>query len=453
MKKTVVGIIVQVVVWAVLLGIGIWYLHSSIGGASMPYVSLPRFLQSIGACENGVCDIASANGCFLCPYVQKLFFVIGKSTEVLWDAIINHTWILMVFGLVVFMFWKAYDVINTSNKENASLGTGGRKLDFQLWFKDVKDLFIRVVLIAALLGAVNLGGRETLQGTANVVVYPVMHVGTSLAMAATGIGESAVCGGENVLQNGPMQSVAQSFLCVIGNLNAVILSGASSGFAMMNFAWMGMGGGLFTWLGGLAVVLLFLYIGFNVMFKVLNVVFNLVFIIVFLPLFLASLAFEKVWKTAGDIFSGGLGILAKTSVRVIGITIEIMILSSLVTFSMEKTMSSDVVAETAIIEKCESVSANANGEIDKNVYVSCFKTERLTHPEAFRYLDNGWDFLIMMIFIWCVYRFLIDQKLQAIIDTSDKGAYFNFGNGLKEIGVQAIKIPGQIAKKFEKKKK
>ena len=70
-KAKIIITIIQIVLWAVLLGVGLWYMHSSLNltgdGIAIPYASLPRFLESIGACENGVCDIASANGCFICP--------------------------------------------------------------------------------------------------------------------------------------------------------------------------------------------------------------------------------------------------------------------------------------------------------------------------------------------------------------------------------------------------
>jgi hypothetical protein len=235
-------------------------------------------------------------------------------------------------------------------------------------------------------------------------------------------------------------------------LNATVLYGANTGFAMMNFAWRKMGGGFLTWLGGLTVVLLFLYIGFKVMFKVLNVVFNLVFLIIFLPLLLAAAAFEKTWTLAGGVLDHAIGILAKTAVRVVGIAIEIMIISSLVNYSMKSTMSSDPAAEYAIIEKCEKIAANEKGEVEQNAFLKCFEAERAANPSAFRYLDKGWDFLMMMLFIFVVYYSLVDKKLRGIINTSDDDAYFKFGGALKDFGKTIWNTARQLIKKIPIKK-
>jgi hypothetical protein len=447
MKVAIIKAVIQVVLWLILLGTGVWYLASSINGMSVPYASLPRFLKSIGACPDGVCDIASANGCFLCPYIRKLFLVIGSATERLWNAIIDHTWILLVIGLVIFMFWKAYEIITDANKENAALGADDRKFDFRKWFDPVKDQFIRVLIVCALLGAAGYGGGKVLQETANIVIYPVMSVGTSLSMAATGMGGAAACEAKSDVDN-PMSSVSDSFMCVIGNLNAVILSGASNGFAMMGFAWQGLGGGFLSWLAGLAVVLIFLYVGFNVVFQILNVVFNLVFLIIFLPLLLAAYAFEKTWDMAKGAATGAIGILAQTAVRVIAITLNVLIFSSIVSYAQRATMSSDPAAEYAILEKCEQAAADEAGEIDKNLYKSCFLAERAANPTAFNYLYKGWEFLCMMLFLFFIYEFLIKKKLLDRFVSSEKDEYFKFGDGLKSFGQAVWKLPSQIMKKI-----
>lgn len=451
MKAAIIKAVIQIVLWAAALGIGVWYLYQSIPGASMSmqYTSVPRFLESIGACKDGVCDIASANGCFLCPYVHSLFMIIGRATETLWGAIINHTWILLVIGLVVFMIWQAYQVIKKANEENAKLDTGKRELGFMEWFNAVKGQLIRVLIVGALLGAAGFGGTRIMRATSETIIYPVMSIGTSLSMAATGMAGNATCEMNAVNNENPMDRVSNSFVCVIGNLNSVVLLGANSGFAMMNFAWMDMGGGVLTWIAGLAIVLLFLYIGFNVMFKVMNVVFNLVFVIVFLPLLIAAFAFDK-WKIADGVSTGAVDMLAKTAVKVVGITIEVMIVSALVNYSFKSTMSSDPIAEQRIVEKCERMAANDKGEIVKESYKSCFVAERAANPDAFRYLDKGWDFLIMMLFIFTIYFALVDKKLQKIINTSDEGddVYFKFGTNLKAFGTTVWNSVNQWLKKI-----
>jgi hypothetical protein len=189
----------------------------------------------------------------------------------------------------------------------------------------------------------------------------------------------------------------------------------------------------------------------------LNVVFNLVFLIIFLPLLLASFAFEKTWGIAKSISTGAIEILAKTAVRVIGITIEVMILSSMISYAKQETLSSDPAVEYAILEKCEKAAERKDStgkiKIDNTVYKSCFAAERAANPTAFRYLDNGWDFLMMMLFLFAVYHVLLRTRLQKIIDTSDDGAYFKFGDNLKTFGQTIWKLPSQIMKKIPVGKK
>ena len=68
-----ISLLIKVLSVVIALGVGIWYLSSSIGGASLSYTSVSNFMQQIGV-QNG--DIASANGCFLCGYIADLFDLI-----------------------------------------------------------------------------------------------------------------------------------------------------------------------------------------------------------------------------------------------------------------------------------------------------------------------------------------------------------------------------------------
>ena len=70
MKKLFLGALVRFIIGAIALGIGIWYVSSSLSHTSITYVSMDGFLKSIGATDG---NIASANGCFLCGYVNDLF--------------------------------------------------------------------------------------------------------------------------------------------------------------------------------------------------------------------------------------------------------------------------------------------------------------------------------------------------------------------------------------------
>ena len=60
MKAKIILLIVKFVMGAIALGLGIWYLSSSISGDSITYTSMDNFLNAIGASG----DIADTNGCF-----------------------------------------------------------------------------------------------------------------------------------------------------------------------------------------------------------------------------------------------------------------------------------------------------------------------------------------------------------------------------------------------------
>ena len=101
MKKLLLTYLVRFIFAAVALGIGIWYVSSAIGGASLSYTSMDTFLNSIGAHDG---NIANANGCILCSYVSDLFSVLGGASEKFWAAILHNLWILMVLGFGIFLF-------------------------------------------------------------------------------------------------------------------------------------------------------------------------------------------------------------------------------------------------------------------------------------------------------------------------------------------------------------
>ena len=106
MKATLISIAIRLLMGAIALGVGIWYLSSSISGAAITYTSLDGFLGAIGAGN----DIASANGCFLCQYITELFAVIGRAAEMFWTAMVDNIWILMAigFGLFVVIYTAQY---------------------------------------------------------------------------------------------------------------------------------------------------------------------------------------------------------------------------------------------------------------------------------------------------------------------------------------------------------
>nr|MBQ0091667.1 hypothetical protein [Candidatus Enterousia merdequi] len=281
---------------AIALGVGIWYLSSSIGGASLSYTSVDSFFKQIGV-ENG--DIASANGCFLCGYIGDLFSILGRTTEMFWTKIVSNLWILMAIGFGIFIIFHTLKFFHeqATSKDIKDLTANEPKLDFNKWFDKVWKTGIRVIIAGVLIGAINLSGTASLKAVTHITVTPVMYIGSELSMLATGVISGAQCNMPDVATDSEdiLTPVLQPFMCVMGNLNAVMLAGAGGGFALMNYAWLDMGdsgGGIFTWLAGLTLVIMFLVIGFNLFFQILSVIFKLIFIIIFMPLMIGAAAFE-----------------------------------------------------------------------------------------------------------------------------------------------------------------
>ncbi|MBR4625338.1 MAG: hypothetical protein IKO56_07380, partial [Alphaproteobacteria bacterium] len=81
MKKLFLAYLVRFLIGAIALGIGIWYVSSSIDDSPITYTSMDSFLRSIGAPDG---NIGSANGCFLCVYIKDLFDVLNDAAESFW---------------------------------------------------------------------------------------------------------------------------------------------------------------------------------------------------------------------------------------------------------------------------------------------------------------------------------------------------------------------------------
>ncbi|MCL2748933.1 MAG: hypothetical protein FWE50_02555 [Alphaproteobacteria bacterium] len=479
LKTKLILTAVQVLMWCIAVGVGIWYLSSSINGDSITYTSLTSFMQATGACSSApgatevACDISKSNGCFLCPYVTQLFNVIGSATKSFWDALVGNLWILLALGFIVFLFIHTFKTLQESNKQNIEMGTGERKLDFEKWFKGVRDQGIRVLLVGAFLGALGLGGTAALRAVSDITIRPVMYVGAELSMAATGTINTAHCpalDNSTVKENNIIGPALRPFMCVVGNISTVILAGAAAGFSLMNFTWMGMGGGLFTWMAGLALVIMFLIIGFRIFFDILNVVFRLVFIIIFLPIFIASYAFENVWGVLKGAVGKGVEMLVNCATRVVAITLKVLIIYAIVVFAADEygfsaitppviaggqsAGSSKNIVIAAIFEKCEKVSL-VNDVMDKSLFKACWDKERavveMTNPRAFDFMRNGWEFLMMMIGIFFIYFYVVEKKIDDILvkdQFSGKDGALNLGSTFKEFGQKVWSIPQGMTKKI-----
>ena len=127
MKKILISWLIRFVFGAIALGVGIWYITSSIGGASLTYTSLDGFMNAVGA---GDANIASVNGCFMCKYVNDLFMVLGDSTELFWGVILENLWVLLVIGFGIFLFVHTIKYLYNSAAEATKYENQEVKFEF-----------------------------------------------------------------------------------------------------------------------------------------------------------------------------------------------------------------------------------------------------------------------------------------------------------------------------------
>ena len=239
-----------------------------------------------------------------------------------------------------------------------------------------------------------------------------------------------------------MAAVSGSFMCVMGNLYSIMLAGAAGGFALMNYAWLGLGGGLLTWIAGLGLVIAFLIVGFDLFFQIFSVLFKVVFVIIFLPLLIAAAAYEKVWKAASGLFRKALEIVIKAAISVISISLKIVLLFSIIYYCADSMFPGPVDSYTAILPPvfetqvvqnaspetesvmhafsvCEAQSRDADGLVDKNLFGPCFLEQKHqiedVHQGAFDFLKNGWSFLVTMFGLFLLYYLVLSPKIDALI--------------------------------------
>lgn len=470
MKAKLIMIAIQIAMALIAIGVGIWYLTSAISGDAITYTSMDGFLNAIGAGDG---DIASANGCFLCKYIEDLFVVIGNAAEMFWTAMVDNIWILLAIGFGLFLFVHTGQYIFNAAKETAKLDEKEKKLELAGWFDKVWRQGARVLIVGALMGALGMGGTAALRTVANITITPVLFVGAELSMAASGVSDAAQCGAIDAANasDNVLAPILQPFMCVMGNINSVMLAGAAGGFSLMNYAWLDLGGGVFTWLAGLTLVLMFLIIGFDLVFQVLSVIFKLVFYIIFLPLILGAAAFEQTWSLASGVVKNAINKLVESAVQIISITLKVILTYAIVAYAADAYFPGPVDGYSAILppmmgrtvenpdaqtmsiinvfSTCEQV-ATADGEMDADKFRDCFTAQRATiereYPGAFDFMRDGWDFLLMMILLFALYFWAIKPKVSAIfgLDKAGKGEQFDFGTWAKDLGKKIWNIPKQI---------
>ena len=98
-----------------------------------------------------------------------------------------------------------------------------------------------------------------------------------------------------------------------------------------------------------------------------------------------------------------------------------------------------------VFSTCEKVSL-IDGEMDKDKFVTCFKTQRsmveASYPGAFDFMDDGFDFLMFMIGIFFLYFWVISPKVDKVLGTGkiDKET-FDYGQWVKDFGKATYNAP------------
>jgi len=443
MKKIkIILLIARIIGVLALLGLGIWYLSSSIGGSALTYTSVDGFLHAIDA-DQSVDNIGTK---FLGAYVIQLLAMLGTASEMFWSGIVNNLWILMMAGFAIFMFISAIKYLWDKMKANASYSTKANDLDFKTWFDPVWKLGLRVLIAGTAIGVLSMGGTQALQTISDILISPILYVGSMLAMMASNVGSATDCNaimGVSELP-GAMHAVSGSFMCVMGNLYAIMLAGAAGGFSLMNYAWLGLGGGLLTWIAGLTCVIAFLIIGFDLFFQIFSVLFKVVFVIIFLPVLIAAFAYETVWKVASGLFRKALGFVIKAAISVVSITLKIVLLFSIIYYAadalfpapvdnytvilpplFQEQISTNTTAQTEdimyVFQKCESESKDADGLVDADLFKPCFLREKeiieAAHPgqNVFGFLKNGWELFITVITLFLLYYYVLSPRIDKLL--------------------------------------
>jgi hypothetical protein len=404
--------------------------------------------------------------------------VLGDATQRFWSAMLDSIWIIMVVGFGVFLAIYSVQYVLEATKKTAETDTKEKKLEFKGWFDKVWKQGLRILIAGTFIGAIGMGGTDALKTVTNITITPVMYLGAEFSMAASGVSDASKCYAlERTYDESTdlLNPILQPFMCVIGNINAVMLAGAAGGFAMMNYAWMDMGGGAVTWIAGLVLVLMFLIIGFDLFFQILTVVFKLIFVIIFLPLIIAAAAFEQTWKVANGLLSNSINMLVSSAVRIIAITLKVLIIFGTVSYAADTFFPEPYDGYSAVLppllghkptnpdaqtmsvmnvfSTCESVSL-VDDVVDKDLFKECFMEQKAIverqYPHAFDFLKNGWDFLLLMACTFLLYFYIISPKVDKIFGKDPKEE-FDFGGEIKKLGKLAWNLPIKLTKGLLKK--
>lgn len=424
-----------------LVGIAVWYMSNAMGGTSISYVKVSTFADAMGVSGG---DLTTANGCFMCKYVSEIFSVLSTAAENMWTKIIAKLWLVMAFGFGLYVVISAIQHILESMKQATKLDSNEKKIEIKSWLDKLWKNGARVIVVGILLGAIGAGGTQSLKVIANVTATPILYLGAELGAAATQLNTVATCGGEDSseifsTENAVLDPVFKPFLCVVANVNGIVMAGAAGGFALMNYSYLGMGGGVLSWVAGLGLVLMFMYLGFNLFFQILSIMFKLIFVILFLPLILAASAFEKMWSKAAGLLKKSIDMLVSAAIKTLAVTLKTVILFGIVGYVSDMYLPGPVDGFTSVLPPLAGLAPNnmdsrnmsimnvfktceerASASSDfKETYLECFEQERETveaaYPDAFDFMDIPFEFVLMMMFVFFLYLLAVEPKVDKLL--------------------------------------
>ena len=86
-------------------------------------------------------------------------------------------------------------------------------------------------------------------------------------------------------------------------------------------------------------------------------------------------------------------------------------------------------------------------------FKECFMKEKEIvenqYPGAFDFLDDGWDFLLLMMGLFVLYYYAVNPKIDKLLG-QDKAEEIDYGGWIRDLGKQAWNLPVQLTEKLTK---
>ena len=97
----------------------------------------------------------------------------------------------------------------------------------------------------------------------------------------------------------------------------------------------------------------------------------------------------------------------------------------------------------SVFSDCEKVALVGN-EMDKDKFETCFYEKRIAveekYPDAFKFMSDGFSFLMFMLGIAFLYFWVLSPKIEAMFPKDGKET-FDYGQWIKDFGKAAYNAP------------